>query len=47
MRTIPSLLLLAMLIPALSQRVGAQGESVEPVAKRQVSIAPDGPLGNL
>lgn len=47
MRTIPSLLLLAMLIPALSQRVGAQGESVEPVAKRQVSIAPDGPWGKL
>lgn len=47
MRTIPSLLLLAMLISALSPRAGAQGESVEPVAKRQVSIAPDGPWGNL
>jgi hypothetical protein len=47
MRTIPSLLLLAMLIPALSPRAGAQEEAVAPVAQRQVSIAPEGPWGQL
>jgi hypothetical protein len=47
MRTIPSLLLLAMLIPALSPRAGAQEEIVAPVAQRQVSIAPEGPWGQL
>ena len=47
MRTFSSLLLLTILIPAFSPRAGAQEETVAPVAQRQVSIAPEGPWGQL
>jgi len=47
MRPILLLLLLTIPVPALVPNAGAQEETVEPVAQRQVSIEPDGPWGQL